>query len=359
MGCPNLSTNLMMQDKYFEAISEVAIIAFTGVDGNILYANDKFCEISEYSRDELIGSNHRIVNSHFHPKEFFDDMYKTIFAGKIWRGEIKNKSKSGKAYWVDTKIIPIFSEQKKIEGFVSVRFDISERKKLEDVVGHFDRLATIGQMSASIAHEINNPLAIISLATKSIQKEKNHGLGFNNNIDRIQHSVSRISKILKGLKNYSKFESDSSFREVDLFQFLNETISICIQDEIKSVLTIGLIPHQKITIIPEKMSQVLINIINNAYEAIEFENDRWIRINIYVRNEKNRIEIEVINSGEKINSEVIEKIMLPFYTTKKEKGNGLGLSISNEIMREHNGELYVDTKNKYTTFLISFPVNRT
>src|SRR5256714_10663757 len=141
------------------ALDESAIVAITDQRGVINYVNDKFCEISKYTREELLGQDHRIINSGYHPKEFIRGLWTTIAQGQVWRGELRNRARDGSIYWVDTTIVPFLNAEGKPRQYLAIRSDITQRKAMEQQLADQAALTQLGQLAAVVAHEVRNPLA--------------------------------------------------------------------------------------------------------------------------------------------------------------------------------------------------------
>lgn len=142
--------------------------SITDIDGNIIYVNDKFCEISGYTEEELIGQNHRIVNSGFHSKEFFSNLWITIKNGQIWHGEVKSKRKDGSFFWLHSTILPVYNNKGSIVQFFSLRFSIDDKKKAEEDKNI--RIMVLDSMLFMTSHRVRQPVANILGITNQIEK---------------------------------------------------------------------------------------------------------------------------------------------------------------------------------------------
>lgn len=166
------------------ALDEHAIVAVTDAQGRITYANNKFCQISKYSRAELMGQDHRILNSGLHPKEFFRDLWETVGRGAVWRGEIRNRAKDGTFYWVYSTIVPFIGAHGKPTQYVSIRAEITDRKRMEE-----DRERVIEKLRQALA-EVNtlSGLLPICMVCKKIRDDRGYW-------DQIEAYISKHTQV--------------------------------------------------------------------------------------------------------------------------------------------------------------------
>jgi PAS domain S-box-containing protein len=183
-----LQTALRDLSGFTSALDEQAIVATTDLQGRITYANDKFCAISKFSREELLGQDHRIVNSGHHPKEFFHDMWSTISAGHVWNGEIKNRAKDGSCYWVATTIVPLLNEKSKPRQYMAIRADITEKKLAQEAL--LKSCAEIKQLKDRLEAES-------AYLQSEIRVSHAHGhiIGHSACIKKVLHQVEQVAPV--------------------------------------------------------------------------------------------------------------------------------------------------------------------
>jgi len=210
-----IGEKLKLQKIYKEQLAQLdfaALVSYTDKAGIITYANDLFCKVSQYSSIELIGKPHSIVNSGYHPKEFWEGMWSTLKNGLTWKAIVKNKAKDGSDYWVQSTMMPRTNEKGDIIGYASVRVDITAQKEAEQQLIHSSKLASIGELAAGVGHEINNPLAIANGNVEKIKKELKKS-GFENelitrSLAKYKTASGRITNIVQGLRTFARADTD-------------------------------------------------------------------------------------------------------------------------------------------------------
>ncbi|MDP1803318.1 MAG: PAS domain S-box protein [Bacteroidota bacterium] len=196
--------------KYYQKAIDVNIITtITDHKGIIIYANDKFCEISGYTQEELIGQTHRIVNSNHHSKDFFKDLWDTISNGKPYQAEIRNKAKNGNYYWVDTVIIPVHLNNK--IQYLSLRIVISEKKELE--ARNEEYIRSLENVLVMVSHEVRAPLAsilgLLQFDYSTISKNEFNKIliYFTQSAEELDLCIKRLNLNLIEIKNKAKKKS--------------------------------------------------------------------------------------------------------------------------------------------------------
>lgn len=366
----DLNTELIKQlsdQKY--ALDQAAIVAATDPKGIITYTNDKFCEVSGYDRDELIGKTHKIINSSYHPKSFFEELWRTIARGKVWRGEVCNRRKNGELYWVYTTIVPFLDEQNKPVQFLSIRYEITELKQAQEIITQqqeklvaASRLSAIGEMAAAITHEINNPLGVILGRVEMLKSMLNEGTYEKHDLIRIADTIEvtgqRIEKIIRSMRTIAHHQSEEEpTQRMPINLILEDAFNLCHhrfqnhgvilkKPQIENSLVVDCRSHEIV--------QVIVNLLNNAFDAISGLKEKWIQVE--VRDRQDSVEISVTDSGKGISRDVQKKMFNPFFSTKSvQYGTGLGLSISQGILRQNGGSLDYDSQSPHTRFLLTIP----
>ncbi len=224
------------------------------------------------------------------------------------------------------------------------------------------KLAALGEMAAGIAHEINNPATVISLSTRSLKKEavihSPDDTKMHDKIEKIDSSVTRIKNIIDSIRSFSRHSDTDGMRNVNFIDIVKSSLNFCTERfKSENLNLIVDIPNTKliVSVKESEISQVILNLINNAYDAISNENDKWIKIE--VKYDKKNITLGISDSGAGIPESLRDKVFNPFFTTKEVgKGTGLGLSLSKKLLENNNGKLELDQNNKNTKFVISLPL---
>lgn len=345
------------------ALDQSSIVAMTDEKGTIRYVNDKFCQVSGYSRDELIGKTHKIINSGYHSKSFFAEMWKIISEGHVWKGELKNRNKSGNFYWVDTTIVPFLGSDGKPYQYLAVRHEITALKEAEKIImdqqsklAVASKFSALGEMAANLTHEINNPLSVILGRCEMLLHQLSTGdcdtQRVAKMVENIEVTAHRIEKIIKSMRSFSVARDNDPFVIIPVYDVISQTLDFVQQRFKDHGVVLSLIPFDQslnVECRDTEVSQILLNLLNNAFDAVSKLQEKWVRLE--VTNEGDRVCITITDSGSGIPDSIQNRIFDPFFSTKeKQYGTGLGLSISRGLADKNNAIFELDEANTNTSF---------
>ena len=349
------------------ALDEHAIVAITDPAGKITYVNDKFCAISKYSRSELLGQDHRIINSGHHTKEFIRDLWLTIAHGKVWKGEIKNRAKDGSYYWVDTTIVPFLSEDGKPRQYVAIRADITERKAAEDKIRELntelerrvvERTAELEAFSYSISHNLRAPLRAMGGFARMVHEDYAAQLPPEaaHKLERIHVNAMKMGQLIDGLLNFSRLGR----QPLNKCRVSPALIVSRVLEELQMEragrnveITTGALPTCLAD--PTLLQQVYMNLLSNA---LKYSRQRDpARIEIGSNNTGGQCTYFIRDNGAGFQMEFAHKLFGVFqrlHRADQFEGTGVGLAIVQRIIQRHGGRIWAEAEpEKGATFFFT------
>jgi PAS domain S-box-containing protein len=352
-------------------IDQHAIVTLCGRDGRITYGNDKFTQISGYSREEYVGKDHKMVNSGYHPKGFFKEMYRTILSGEVWHAEVCNRAKDGSLYWVHSTTAAFMDESGKPREYIAVRTDITERKRAEEGAKAASRAKT--DFLANMSHEIRTPMngvigMVDILQTTHLNPEQHRMLG------TIHDSSVALLHIINDILDYSKIEAGKLEIEsipmhlarvaegvVQLMNTAANTKGIALSVSVSPALPAWMLGD------PNRLRQVLLNLLGNALKFTATHADRQGQVTLHVApctlSAGNAgVRLRVVDNGIGMTEAVMAKLFQPFTqadesTARKFGGTGLGLSITQRLVELMQGRITVSSAlGEGSEFAVEFPL---
>ena len=343
-------------DVYRKIVDHHAIVAETDTAGTIISVNDAFCRISGYSREELIGQNHRIVNSGLHPKSHWKNVFKTIAKEGFWHGEICNRNKSGKLYWVDSTIASLRDDKGKIRGYFAIRADITSLKEAQAQAESANRSKS--EFLANMSHEIRTPMTAILGYADILADGCDQGLSTESSvefIETIKRNGEHLLAIINDVLDISKIEADKMTAEIitcSPTRIVDDVVELM---KVKSTAK-GLQLETQFDDVPEmiltdptRLRQILVNLVGNA---IKFTEIGSVKIAVHrVPGHSELLCFDVIDTGIGLTEKQIGKLFQAFEQadtsmTRKFGGTGLGLRISKRLAQILGGDITVQGKER-------------
>ena len=329
----------------------------TDAKGIMIDVNPAFERIYGYSRAECIGQKPRIVRGKRTPPEVFVRMWADLLDPQrgSWSGEISNRDRKGRERPVLLTITAIRNSAGEATHYLGVTVDLSEQRSWELRAAHADKLASVGQLAAGVAHEINTPLANVMLMAESLRRRSQDPWVLAR-LDTMTEQVEVAARIVRSLLDFAR-RTEPHVTDLDLVAVVRDSVAFL---QGKQSLDVDIEEIYSSTPVPiagdrGQLMQVLTNILNNAYDAMGGQG----RIRISVRRQGGRAEVDIVDNGPGIPPEVLPHIFEPFFTTKLEgQGTGLGLAICHGIVQSHRGSITGrNVPGAGAGFLISLPIH--
>ena len=346
------------------ALDKSAIVAITDQAGIIIHVNEKFCQISKYSKEELLGKNHRIINSGYHSKEFFVELWETISRGNIWEGEIKNIAKDGSYYWVNTTIVPFLDEKGKPFQYIAIRYEITRRKTAEGQLRVYaDKLEQSNrelQDFASIAaHDLQEPLRKIQAFGDRLKNELSvEGLDY---LERMLSSAKRMRKLIEDLLTYSQVATQGKpFGPTDLNHIARDVISDLELrvEQAKGKIELELLPTLDAD--PSQMRRLIQNLVANGLKFHRRDIPPLVRITAKIS--QGRCILSVSDNGIGFEEKYLDRIFTIFkrlHGRQEYEGTGVGLAVCRRIAERHGGNITAKSiPGEGTTFFVNLPLTQ-
>ena len=345
------------------AIDQTAeMVVITDVEGLVEYVNPAFTRITGFSMDEVFAGKINILNSGKQSESFYREMWTAIKSGKIWKGNLINRRKSGEFYDEEMTISPIQDDKGVITHFVAIKADVSEEKKLQQQLIHTEKLSTVGTFVSGVAHELNNPLTSVIGYAEMLLEEENVPEDVKRQLNIIFSQSKRTVEIVKNLLKFARKESEemkplTAYEIGEMLDGVIQLHSYRLKADSIQIVTDFSRSLSSIYGNVGNLQQVFMNIIVNAHHAIQDSQKKGV-ITCKTSVDQSQIVITFENDGPTMPEEIITKIFDPFFTTKEAgKGTGLGMFISHQIIENHNGTIKVENLgDSGVCFTITLPL---
>lgn len=346
------------------ALDHHSIVSIADMAGNITYVNDKFCEISGYSIEELVGRNHRILNSGLHSRDFFIEMWHALSCGRVWHGQIRNRAKDGTFYWVDSTIVPFLNKDGEPYQYVSVRTDITAFIKARATAEEANKAKS--QFLSNMSHELRTPLNAIlgfgQLLGMQIDPAKKEQHEF---VSHIITAGNQLLGLINDLLDLSRIEIgklEFNIQSVSIAELVESSISLVASSRVNSrnITINNTIVDTDLIVQGDglRIRQVLINLLTNA---LKYNRDNGSVTISSLTGQDGRLRIQVQDTGEGIASDKLRLLFKHFERIDQKHGKiegaGIGLYVCKQLIEAMHGEIGVESvQGKGCTFWFALPI---